>query len=67
MNDLNAPIRFVALQDFECEELASRYTTGLGYTAGPEDARLRELLPQWEAEGKISFSGGEATVTGGDT
>ena len=58
---------FVALVDFWSEDLRSGYVAGLSYTAYDDDdhRRLRELLPQWVKEGKVSLGGPASGVRGG--
>jgi hypothetical protein len=46
---------FVALQDFESLELRSVYCAGLKYNARVGDETLLAMLPQWKAEGKVSY------------
>lgn len=57
-------MRFTALEDFYSDETASHYVAGLSYGAGPNDHKLRELIPQWIAQGKIVEGGGAAAVSG---
>lgn len=68
-------MEFTALQDFDSEELGSRYLAGMSYTARPvtdaepprvQDlrAKLLELLPQWIEEGKVAPGRSGAVVKG---
>lgn len=65
------PIQFTPLVDFHSEEFHSDYCVGLSYTARPEDAKLRSLLPTWIKDGKVRLGvpdapgvAGEATISG---
>ena len=60
-------MQFTALVDFWSDETRSQYCAGLSYTAHDDEAhaKLRELVPQWIAEGKIARGGPlVAVVTG---
>jgi hypothetical protein len=57
-------MRFTVVKDFYSEELQSHYVAGLSYAPGPQDHRLRELIKQWLAEGRIVEGGGAAVVSG---
>lgn len=60
-------MEFTALESFYSEELQSRYVAGLGYTARPEDQKLRELLPEWVKQGRAVIGRtSQARVSGGN-
>lgn len=54
---MSAPVgtRFVAKIDFFSEELQSAYCIGLGYQVREGNNVLADLVPQWEADGKIEI------------
>ena len=57
-------MRFTVVKDFYSEATQSHYVAGLSYAAGPQDHKLRELVPQWIEQGRIVEGGGAAVVSG---
>lgn len=52
-------IRFMANEDFYCEELKSAYVTGLSYTIRPHNQVLHDFVhDHWLPEGKVTLFDG---------
>lgn len=57
---------FTPKEDFFSKELGSQYCKGMGYTARPQDTKLRELVPNWVAEGKVALGRPEGAAVSGE-
>ena len=55
-------MRFMANEDFWCEELKSQYVKGLTYTVHYPTSRLAGYAKRWLEEGKIDEGFGPAAT-----